>query len=116
MTSSVITDDIRSRTEHLEQAARKIIAAMEENIPNLYSPEGLYLAFVAGWLPVPELWSESDEFIHAKCWETKMINGGIHLVDHCLLMTTDSRINKCISNMPDAEYQLKHKYCSNYIV
>lgn len=106
----VMTDDILTRTQRLEQASRKIIEAMEANIPNLYSPEGLYLAFTAGWLPVPELWSESEEFRHAKCWETKMSNGGIHLMDHGLMMTTDSRINRCIANLPDAEYQLKHKY------
>lgn len=110
LTPNVNTDDINTRTEQLIGAARKIIAAMEKNIVDLYSPEGLYIAFVAGWLPVPELWSDSDEFIHAKCWETKMSNGGIHLVDHELFVTTDTRINKCISNIPDAEYQLKHRY------
>lgn len=39
-----------------------------------------------------------------------MSNGGIDIVDHGLLMTTDTRINKCISYIPDAEYTLKHKY------
>ena len=110
LTSNVNTDDINVRTEQLLGAARKIIKAMENNITDLYSPEGLYIAFVAGWLPVPELWSDSDEFVHAKCWETKMSNGGIHLVDHELFITTDTRINKCIANIPDAEYQLKHRY------
>lgn len=114
LTPDVMTDDILTRTQRLEQVARKIIQAMEANIPNLYSPEGLYLAFTAGWLPVPELWSDSEEFKHAKCWETKMSNGGIHLVDHGLMMTTDSRINRCIANLPDAEYQLKHKYLHGY--
>ena len=83
---------------------------MEENISNLYSPEGLYIAFVAGWLPVPELWSDSDEFMHAKCWETKRVNGGIWLADHELILSVDSRINKCVSYIPDAEYLLKNKY------
>jgi len=110
LTPDVNTDDINTRTEQLMGATRKIIDAMEKNIVDLYSPEGLYIAFVAGWLPVPELWSDSDEFIHAKRWETKMSNGGIHLVDHELFVTTDTRINKCISNIPDAEYQLKHRY------
>lgn len=110
LTPDVMTEDIQSRTEYLLKSAKKIIRAMEENIPNLYSAEGLYLAFVAGWLPVPELWSDSDEFKHAKCWETKMSNGGVHLMNHSLLITTESRINKCVSNMPDAEYWLKHKY------
>ena len=94
----------------LETACRAIIKAMEENIPNLYSPEGLYLAFVAGWLPVPELWSDSDEFVHAKGWGTRMTNGGVVLCDHEMIVTTDSRINRCVGNMQNAEYILKHKY------
>lgn len=110
MTPNVMTDDILTRMEFLEKDARQIIRAMEENIPNLYSPEGLYLAFVAGFLPVPELWSNSDEFIHAKCWQTKMTNGGVTLVDHGMLVTTDIRINKCISNLQDAQYNLKTRY------
>ena len=109
-TPDVMTTDIQERTYRLESAAKKIIAAMENNVKDLYSPEGLYVAFVAGWLPVPELWSDSDEFIHAKCWETKMTNGGIELVNHGLLMTVDSRIDKCISYVDSAEKLLKEKY------
>lgn len=109
----VYTDEIKKRTVSLEKSARKIIDAMEKNILNLYSPEGLYLAFAAGWLPVPELWSDSDEFLHAKCWQTKLVNGEICLVDHELVMSTEARINKCISNMPDAQYIFKQKYMLN---
>lgn len=109
-TPDVKTLDIENRTYRLESAARKIIEAMEKNIKNLYSPEGLYIAFVAGWLPVPELWSDSEEFLHAKCWETKMTNGGIELVDHGVVMSIDTRIDKCISNIMDAELTLKRKY------
>lgn len=109
-TPNVMTDEIKNRQLQLETACRKLIKAMEENIPNLYSPEGLYLAFVAGWLPVPELWSESEEFVYAKGWGSRMTNGGVVLCDHDVIVTTDYRINKCISNMPGAEYILKHKY------
>lgn len=110
LTPDVMTDDIKERTERLENSARKIIHAMEKQIQNLYSPEGLYIAFVAGWLPVPELWSDSDEFLHAKAWETKMTNGGVELAEREILLSTETRINRCISNMADAEYILKHKY------
>lgn len=110
MTPNVMTDDIKNRTIILENSARKIIKVMEETIPNLYSPEGLYLAFVAGWLPVPELWTNSDEFAHAKSWTTKFHNGGMNLVEHGVLLNVDTRINKCVSNLTDAEYILKNKY------
>ncbi|NBJ91371.1 cobalamin-binding protein [bacterium 1xD42-62] len=110
MTPETITDEINERTNVLKNATIKIIEAMERSIPNLYSPEGLYIAFVAGWMPVPELWSDSDEFVHAKCWETKQVNGGRWLTDHELILSIDSRINRCISYIPDAEYILKNKY------
>lgn len=110
LTPDVKTEEIMNRTKKLEIAARSVVKAMEKTITDLYSPEGLYIAFVAGWLPVPELWSDSDEFLYAKSWETKMWNGGVHLVDHELFVTIESRINKCISHNADAEYILKHKY------
>ena len=110
LTPDVLTEDIKKREYELEFACRKIIKAMEENIKNLYSPEGLYIAFVAGWLPAPELWSDSDEFVHAKGWGTRMTNGSVVLCDHDIITTTDYRINKCISNIEDAKYIMKHKY------
>jgi len=110
LTPNVMTDDIINRQTQLEIACRKIIKAMEDNIPDLYSPEGLYLVFVAGWLPVPELWSDSNEFVHAKGWGTRMTNGGVVLCDHEVIVTTDYRINRCVANMSDAKYIMKHKY------
>ena len=67
-TPDVMTADIQDRTNRLENTAKRIIKSMETHIKNLYSPEGLYIAFVAGWLPVPELWSDSNEFFYAKNW------------------------------------------------
>ena len=116
LTSDVMTDDILKRQSELETACRKIIRAMEKNIPDLYSPEGLYLAFVGGWLPVPELWSDSDEFVHAKGWGTRMTNGGVVLCDHDVIVSTDSRINRCVSNMPDANYIFRHKYFKDSVI
>lgn len=111
-----MTDDVLKRQSELEAACRKILKAMEENIPDLYSPEGLYLAFVAGWLPVPELWSNSDEFLHAKNWGTRMLNGGVVLTDHDVMVTTDSRINRCTSNLTDAKYIFKHKHSKKLVI
>ncbi len=110
LTPDVMTEDILNRQMLLERSCRRIIKAMEESIPNLYTPEGLYIAFVAGWLPVPELWSNSEEFVHAKGWGTKVTNGGVVLCDGDILIPIDSRINKCISNYSDALYILHHKY------
>lgn len=105
-------EQIRERQEYLEKDARKIMAAMEDNIKNLYSPQGLYIAFTAGWLPVPQLWSDSEEFLMAKKWQTQMKNGGIEVVEKGVILSTDARINRCVSNIPQAEYLLNCKYGS----
>lgn len=110
MTPDTLTEDILFREESLMRDAKLIISAMEKYIDDLYSPEGLYIAFVSGWLPVPELWSDSDEFLMAKLWETKMLNGGVRLMAGDKEMSVDSRINKCVSNIDDAKYILKNKY------
>lgn len=109
-TPDVFTDEILKRTEILEKESRRIIKAMEENIADLYSAEGFYLAFTAGWLPVPDLWTSSEEFSHAKEWKTKIINGSIVLAEHDIVVSTENRINRCISNQADAIYNLNHKY------
>lgn len=109
-TPDVNTEEIMRRTVELEQGSRRIINAMEENIPDLYSAEGFYLAFVGGWLPVPDLWTQSDEFKYAKDWQTKVMNGSVNLVDQNLLVPIDKRISKCIMNQANAMYMLQHKY------
>lgn len=109
-TPDVMTDDILERTYKLEYEVKHIIQAMETCIPNLYSEEGLYIAFVSGWLPVPELWSESDEFKYAKDCQTKITNGGRELIDKGLFVSLEGRINKCISHLDYAEQFLNGKY------
>lgn len=108
-TPDVMTKDILDRTYSLEKTVRAIIKAMEDNVADLYSPEGLYIAFVAGFLPVPELWSDAEKYRHAKEWETKGIKGGYYLTDQDSLISTDTRINKCISNIIDAKFYLRNE-------
>lgn len=110
LTPNVFSEDILIRQKRLEDECRLIIKAMEDSIPDLYSPEGLYIAFIAGWLPVPELWNESDEFVHAKSWETRMENGGVVLFENGHRVSAEDRINKCIGNMIDANLIFKNNY------
>lgn len=105
-----VSDEISQRAQRLEMAARMMIGAMENNIPNLYSPEGLYIAFVSGWMPVPQLWSESKEFLNAKKWQTQICNGGVEVVENGVILPVETRINRCVSNIPEAQYMLKDKY------
>ena len=110
LTFNVMDNEIQKRKFELEESARKLISAMEEYIPDLYSPEGFYLAFVAGWLPVPKLWLDTKEFVHAQEWDSRIINGGVKLYDGESLLSIDQRIHRCATNMPDAIYNLKSRY------
>ena len=110
LTPDVVTSEFREREITLEKSCRTIIKAMEENIPDLYSPKGLYLAFVAGWLPVPELWSDSEEFRFAKSWGTRMTNGGVVLCDQEVIVSDEQRINRCVGNMFEAGTIFNQKY------
>lgn len=116
MTPNVNTIEIQQRTIVLYEDAKKIISSMEQNIDNLYSPEGLYIAFVSGWLPVPELWNNLEEYRLAKNWKTKRINGGVDLIDRGLTLSVESRIDKCVSNLQYAHYYLKQRQLSNRIL
>lgn len=119
-TPDVMTDEILNRTEQLEKECRAIINAMEEIIPDLYSAQGMYLAFVGGWLPVPELWSDSEEFRFAKGWGTKGWKGSIVLTDQNqsnpntnknadIIANASYRINRCASNMPESIKLLRER-------
>lgn len=73
--------EVREREEHLISEAKAVLAVIEKNIGNPYSPEGFYKIFAAGFLPVPYLWEEKEEFSNAISWKTQLINGGVHVVD-----------------------------------
>ena len=57
------------------------IKDMEENVRDLYTSEGLYTVFKMGYFPVPYLWEGKEEFSNAVDWITKIIDGGIFVVD-----------------------------------
>jgi len=73
--------DAASRTCHLVGEARQLLTAIETAIPNLYTAEGLYATLCRGYLAVPHLWEGRDEFAAAVQWQTKLVRGGVHVVD-----------------------------------
>lgn len=73
--------EVIRRTDHLLAEARAVLEEVEASIPDPYSPEGLYRAFWAGFLPVPYLWEGREEFRHALAWRTQPVNGGVAVVD-----------------------------------
>lgn len=73
--------EVDERKQELLESARTIISGIEGSVPNPYSAEGFYTIFKAGFLPVPYLWGQTEEFKHAKHWKTKPVKGAVKLVD-----------------------------------
>lgn len=74
--------ETKYRTEQLYTEAKDAIAFLENNIPNLYTPEGFYFVFANGFLPVPYLMDHENKYPKAKMWQTAYKNGGIQVVDN----------------------------------
>jgi hypothetical protein len=102
--------DVNERSTELYKSAIKVISAIEDSIDNPYSPEGFYKIFAAGFLPVPYLWGEVEEFKHAKNWRTKPVKGSVKVVDeHNNVMKTEQIIEIAKSNLKDAVYNLNNR-------
>ncbi|MGI6090045.1 MAG: cobalamin-binding protein [Saccharofermentanales bacterium] len=100
--------DVIKREQSLTEDAAALIQGLEQAIPDLYSADGLYKAFVAGFLPVPYLWNKDSEFSHARQLKTKLIKGATVVVtEDGKPMTITNRIAWATDNLPDAEYYLK---------
>ncbi len=92
--------DVQQRMHDLLMNARLVINVIETTILDLYTPEGFYQIFKAGFLPAPYLWTEVDEFRHAKEWKTKPIQGGVKLVDHKGDVISQSKLVEiCTANL-----------------
>lgn len=72
---------IQERVFSLFRDAKEVISVIEKELEDPYSPEGLYKVFAAGFLPVPYLWECRDEFAEAVKWKTRLIDGGMVVVD-----------------------------------
>lgn len=92
--------DIQYRVEALFSEAKEAINLLEEHIPNLYTPEGLFTVFREGFLPVPYLINQKDKYPKATQYETAIKNGGIYVVDeNGEIIDTSTRYKKIISNL-----------------
>jgi len=73
--------EVAERAEALEHDCRQVLAAIEMAISQPYCAEGLYQAFALGFLPVPHLWEDREEFAAAVRWRTRPIRGAVRVVD-----------------------------------
>ena len=70
-------------------------------MPYLYSPVGLYSVFKMGVMSVPYLWESRDEFTEAVKWKTKLINGGVEVIDkNGSIIKPFDRIKEIIKRLP----------------
>ncbi|MFW6140483.1 MAG: cobalamin-binding protein [Acidobacteriota bacterium] len=89
----ISSPEIESETQELYEESKTMIDHMEKNIKNLYSSEGLFKVFKSGYFPVPYLWERREEFSNAAKWKTKLIKGGIQVVDeYGAKMPVDKRL------------------------
>lgn len=105
-----INQDVNNRELDLMASAKEIILAIEKYVKNPYSAEGFYRIFSAGFLPVPYLWGEVEEFKCAKNWRTKPVQGSVKVVDENNNILKSSQIIEIArKNLINAEYNLKNR-------
>lgn len=73
--------DVAARTAELLSDARTVIRAIEASVADPYSAGGLYRILQQGFLPVPYLWECREEFSLARQWQTRLVHGGVKVVD-----------------------------------
>ncbi len=100
--------EVEQRSMKLYESAREIVDAIERLIEDPYSPEGFYKIFAAGFLPVPYLWGDVDEFPHARNWKTRPVKGSVKVVDEeGKALSSQDIIAAAEKNLKDAEHNLK---------
>ena len=92
--------DVKYRYESLLYETRKAISILEENIPNLYTPEGFELVFKEGFLAVPYLMDQNNKWPKSRMWKTAIKNGGICVVDeNGSIISTEERYRYILDHM-----------------
>lgn len=92
--------DVQYRYEALMYEARVAIKLLEENIPNLYTPEGFEKVFKEGFLAVPYLMDQNHKYPKATMWKTAIKNGGVSVVDDDgKVISTEDRYRYIIAHM-----------------
>jgi hypothetical protein len=95
---------VQHRTERLKAEARALLDAIEQHIQNPYSSQGFYAILQAGFLVAPSMWQGRDEFKNAVSWTTKIVNGGVAVVDaDGTPMSLEERTSICIQNLKSAQ-------------
>lgn len=105
-----MNEEVLAREAALYNDSKAMIQGLEQMIPDLYSAEGLYKIFIAGFLPVPYLWHEAQEYNHARSVKTKALRGATVVIDKKGdVMPVEERLSQAAKNLSDAEYYLQQQ-------
>lgn len=109
-----LIDDMSKNTEALKREqdlfhdAKLMIDSLEQAFPDLYSAEGLYKAFTAGFFPLPYLWDDSSQYSKAKAGRTRIVSGAAVIVDEKeQIMPMKEHLARAAKNISTAEYYLQ---------
>lgn len=98
---------IQKNQKKLCQKAQAVIGAIEKNISAPYTPEGFYLIFTAGFLPVPYLWGDRERYPFATNCQVKMTDGFFDYGDqHNQPITSEKLIATALANLEAAQERL----------
>ncbi|MBD5221991.1 MAG: cobalamin-binding protein [Bacteroidales bacterium] len=79
--NTIENKDINERYCHLYEEASEAIDFLEKNIPDLYTPQGLFRVYEMGFLPTPYIYDPDKKFPEATKWHTAIVNGEVKVVD-----------------------------------
>lgn len=73
--------EVKNREEEIFYECKEAILFLEQNISNLYTPEGLYKIFCDGYFPVPYMFDSKKKYTKATNYYTAIKNGGVRVVN-----------------------------------
>ena len=91
-------ETLNELTDALFDEAKTSIKLLENYIPKLYEPQGLFKAFDQGFFPVPYMLDPEKKYFSATNYTTAIKNGGIAVVDiHGNVINTIDRYKSIIA-------------------
>ncbi|PKM86086.1 MAG: cobalamin-binding protein [Firmicutes bacterium HGW-Firmicutes-10] len=94
--------EITRRKNQFVAETKAILDSIEREIEYPYTAIGLYTIFASGYLPVPYLWGNKQDYPNATHFKTRLIAGSMVVVDDDgLPIAVDKRIDFASRNVED---------------
>ncbi len=100
--------DIENKTRRFITEASAVLDSIEKNIGRPYTPIGLYTMFASGYMPVPYLWGNKQDYPYATAFKTKMIEGSMVVTDEFgMSVPIETRLTFASRNVESIQTQAK---------